>query len=379
MDRRRYLQAVGASLTPFVAGCSTDAFTETATESPTRTPTATDASTPTETDQYADSPGDVEIPRYIELLPEKHLGGTDRTDDAVFLRVDWEWYLRMRDKPMEFGAADEEDWTLEPTEKNFATAPEYDILKGPVNAVLVTAFNTENIIGGFPNAGPEILRQCGLEGSEDDQSSDPEVEEVISYARPGVTYFVGVDTESFKNAVQENDSRSYDNVDITAYTGAEKYSGRDIYVSNESNIGIVAFESGSADSVELQPTLRRLGGANQSIANKISVNWCLSELDTAPVVTGEINGGKQELAGSGYSGRSVSQLPEYDTIFRNFDTNGTKAVAQLAASHIEGTPPSNEKLKEIYTEANGSFSTSYHPNISEISAKFESSKSTSNN
>ena len=373
MDRRRYLQAVGGAVAPLLAGCSTDAFTETATESPTQTPTATDAPTPTETDQYADSPSDVEIPRYIELLPEKHLGGTERTDDAVFLRVDWEWYLRMRDEPMEFGAAAESDWTLKPTEENFATAPEYDILKGPVNAVLVTAFNTENIIGGFPNAGPEILRQCGLKGSEDNQSSNPEVEEVISYAQPGVTYFVGVDTESFKSAVQENDSRSYDNVDITAYTGAEKYSGRDIYVSDESKIGIVAFESGNADSVELQPTLRRLGGANQSIRNKISVNWCLSELDTAPVVTGEINGGKQELAGSGYPSRSVSRLPEYDTIFRNFDTNGTKAVAQLTASHIEGTPPSDKKLKEIYTEANGSFNTSYHPNVSKISAKFESS------
>ena len=82
MDRRRYLQAAGASLTPFVAGCSTDAFTETATESPTRTPTATDTPTPTETDQYADSPGDVEIPRYIELLPEKHLGGTEQIGRA---------------------------------------------------------------------------------------------------------------------------------------------------------------------------------------------------------------------------------------------------------------------------------------------------------
>jgi hypothetical protein len=280
----------------------------------------------------------------------------------------------MREEPMEFGAAAKSDWTLKPTEENFATAPEYDILKGPVNAVLTTAFIIENIIGEFPNAGPEILRQCGLEGAEDDQGSNPEVEEVISYAQPGVMYFVGVDTESFRSAVQKNDSRSYDNIDITAHTGAEKYSGRDIYVSNESKIGIVAFESGNADSAELQPTLRRLGGANQSIADKISVNWCLSELDTAPVVTGEINGGKQELAGSGYSSRSVSQLPEYDTILQNFDTNGTKAVAQLAASHIEGTPPSDEKLKEMYSETNGSFSTSYHPDVSKISAKFGSSQ-----
>ena len=105
MDRRRYLQAVGASVAPLLSGCSTDAFDETATERPTRTPTATDAATPTETEQYADSPGDVKIPPYIELLPEKHLGGTERTDNANFVRVDWEWYLRMRDEPMQIGRA----------------------------------------------------------------------------------------------------------------------------------------------------------------------------------------------------------------------------------------------------------------------------------
>ena len=370
MDRRRYLQAVGASLAPFVAGCSTDAFTETATESPTQTPTATDAPTPTETDQYSDSPGDIEIPRYIELLPEKHLGGTERTDNANFCRVDWEWYLRMRDEPMRFGAAAEANWTLEPTEENFATAPEYEILKGPVNAVLVTALIIEDIIGEFPNAGPEILSQCGLEGSEGNQSGDSEIKEVISYAEPGVMYFVGVDTGSFRDAVQENDSRSYDNVDITAHTGAEKYSGRDIYVSDESKIGIVAFEAGNVDSAELQPTLRRLGGANQSIANKNSVNWCLSRLNTAPVVTGEINGGEQKLAGSGYSNRDVSRLSEYDTIFQGFETGGAEAVVQLVTSHINGTAPSAEKLRETYTEADGSFTTTYHPNVSKISAKF---------
>jgi len=369
MHRRRYLGAVGASLAPLVAGCSSTGSSETPTESPTGTDTDTATRTSTET-EYADSPGDIEIPRYIELLPDKHLGGTERTDNANFVRVDWEWYLRMREEPMEFGAAAKSDWTLEPTEENFATAPEYDILKGPVNAVLTTAFIIENIIGEFPNAGPEILRQCGLEGAEDDQGGNPEVEEVISYAQPGVMYFVGVDTESFRSAVQENDSRSYDNIDITAHTGAEKYSGRDIYVSNESKIGIVAFESGNADSAELQPTLRRLGGANESVANKDSVNWCLSRLNTAPVVTGEIDGGEQKLAGSGYSNRGVSRLSEYDTIFQSFETRGTEATVQLITSHINGTAPSAEKLRETYTEADGSFTTTYHPNVSKISAKF---------
>ena len=366
MDRRRYLQAVGASVAPLLAGCSTDAFDETATESPTRTPTATDAPTPTETEQYADSPGDIEIPRYIELLPEEHLGGTERTDNANFVRVDWEWYLRMREKPMEFGAAAESDWTLKPTEENFATAPKYDILKGPVNAVLVTAYNVENIIGNFPNAGPEILRQCGLEGAEDDQGGNPEVEEVISYAQPGVTYFVGVDTESFRSAVQENDSRSYDGVSITGYRGVNIASDRTFLISEVNQIGIVAFESAAEEVESLRPTLERLAGYNESVKKEESVKWCLSRLREAPLVTGEINGGRQKTAGSVYEDRNISNLSNPQTIFQGFSTTGTTAESQLITSQTDGSAPSSEELREFYAEEDSSKSVEFHPNVSAI-------------
>ena len=371
MDRRRYLQAVGASLTPFVAGCSTDAFTETATESPARTPTATDAPTPTETDQYADSPGDVEIPRYIELLPEKHLGGTERTDNANFCRVDWEWYLQMRDEPMEFGAADEEDWTLEPTEENFATAPKYDILKGPVNAVLVTALIIEDIIGEFPNAGPEILSQCGLEGSEDNQSGDSEIEEVISYAQPGVMYFVGVDTDSFRDAVRENDTRNYDEMDITGYRGVGNASDRTFLLSEVNRTGIIAFESAAEEVESLRPTLNRLAGFNESVKKKESIRWCLSRLKEAPIVTGEINGGKQKLAGSGYESRNISNLSNHETIVQGFSTTGTVAESQLIASQLDSPAPSTKELRELYAGEDGSNSVEYHPDVSAIYLNWE--------
>ena len=366
MDRRRYLQAVGASVAPLLSGCSTDAFDETATESPTRTPTATNAPTPTETEQYADSPGDVEIPRYIELLPEKHLGGTERTDDAVFLRIDWEWYLRMRDEPMEFGAAAESDWTLEPTEENFATAPEYDILKGPVNATLTLSYLVEEIVGGFPNAGPEILAQCGLESPEESTGSSGVVEEIVSYAEPGVMYFLGIDTDEFKNAVQENESRDYEQADVTAYVGMDDYSGRAIYVSEEYQYGVIAVESGNEKPDKLRPTLRRLGRDNESIASNNSVKWCLSKLRGSPVVTGEINGGKQQLVGDNYSPRGVSQLPEYDSLFQGFDTNGSSGSAQLITGFLDGQPPSEEKLREIFAEEDGEFETESNSNVSSI-------------
>jgi len=371
MDRRRYLQAVGASVAPILSGCSTDAFTETATERPTRTPTATDAPTPTETDQYADSPGDVEIPRYIELLPEKHLGGTERTDNANFCRVDWEWYLRMRDEPMEFGAAAEANWTLEPTEENFATAPEYDILKGPVNATLTLSYLVEEIVGGFPNAGPEILAQCGLESPKENTDSSGVVEEIVSYAEPGVMYFLGIDTDEFKNAVQENESRDYEQADVTAYVGMDDYSGRVIYLSEEYQYGVIAVESGSEKPDKLRPTLRRLGRDNKSIASDGSVRWCLSKLEEYPVVTGEINGGKQQLVGDDYSPRGVSRLPEYDSLFQGFDTNGSSGSAQLVTSLLNRQPPSEEKLREIFTEKDGEFETESNSNASSIFGVWE--------
>ena len=370
MERRRYLQAVGASVAPLLAGCSTDTFSETATESPTRTPTATDAPTPTETDQYADSPGDVEIPRYIELLPEKHLGGTDRTDNASFLRVDWEWYLEARDKPMEFGATGEEDWTLKPTEENFANAPKYKIIKAPVNAVLVVAYLLENVIANFPNAGPEILRQCGLTSDSSGNQATSEIDEIVSYTTPGVMHFLGVDTDAFRDSLKENNSRDYEGVDITGYSGVGEYEGRTILVSDESNRGIVTFESANEDLRDIQPTLRRLAGYNKAVIVQESVKWALSRLSEAPVITGAINGGYQELAGSGYPNRGLSQLQEFGTLFQGFDTNGQTAEAQLIVSHTDGHAPSKEKLKKVYGSNDATHYTSYHPNVSYISANW---------
>jgi hypothetical protein len=366
MNRRRYLRTVGATLSPLVAGCSTDVFTGTATERPTRTSTATEAPTPTETEQYADSPGDVEIPRYIELLPEKHLGGTERTDNANFFRVDWEWYLEMRDEPMQFGAASESDWTLEPTEENFATAPEYNILKGPVNATLALSYLVKEIIGGFPNAGPEIIAQCGLESTNAAMGSHTTVEEIVSYAEPGVMYFVGVDIESFREAVKGNESHDYEQAEVTAYSGMGNYSERAMYLSEEFRYNVLAVESGDEEADKLRPTLRRLGGDNENIIVNDSVKWCLSNMRDFPVVTGEINGGKQKLVGNGYSRRGVYRLSEYDSLIQGFDTDGSTANAQLITSLLDGQPPTENELMEIFHEKEGNFTTDHNPNVSNI-------------
>ena len=371
MHRRRYLQAAGASLGALFAGCSTrrpDA--ESTTDTPIETPTGADTPTVTETADYADSPGDIDVPQYIELLPDKHVGGTERTDNANFFRVDWKWYMETRNKEMRFGATDEEDWRLKPTDENFANAPKYKILRGPVNAVLVIAYNIENVIGSFPNAGPEVLQQCGIEATESGENSEPNVKEVVSYATPGVTYLIGVDTESLREAVRENESRSYEEVDITAHLGASEASGRVMYISDEDEDGIVAFETADAGGKKLRPTLRRLGDRNNSIIINESIKWCLSELTDFPIVVGEIDDGEQKLAGSGYSTRATAQLSEYDSIFQGFDTDGATGAAQLTASNVGGQPPNKETLERIYIEDEGSFNMTYNPDVSSISANW---------
>ena len=369
MDRRRYLQAVGASLAPLVAGCSSTGSSETPTESPTGTDTDTATRTSTET-EYADSPGDIEIPRYIELLPDKHLGGTERTDNASFLRINWEWYLETRDEPIEFGATDEEDWTLEPTEENFANAPEYDIIKAPVNAALVVAYLLENVITNFPNAGPEIRRQCGLNSDSSGNQATPEIDEIVSYTTPGVMHFLGADTDAFRDSLKENDSKSYEDINITGYSSVGEYEGRTILVSDESNRGVVTFESADENLRSIRPTLRRLAGYNEAVIVQESVKWALSRLSEAPVITGAINGGHQELAGSGYPDRGLDRLQEFGTLFQGFDTDGQTAEAQLIVSHTDGYAPNEEKLKRFYESNDATHYTSHHPDVSYISANW---------
>ena len=177
---------------------------------------------------------------------------------------------------------------------------------------------------------------------------------------------MGVDTESFRSAVQENDTRSYDGVSITGYRGTGKASDRTFLLSEVNLTGIVAFESAAEEVESLRPTLERLAGYNESVKKKESVNWCLSRLKEAPVITGEINGGRQKIAGDAYEDRNISNLSNPQTIFQGFNTTGTKAESQLIASQLDRPAPSSEELRGFYAEEDSSNSVKYHPDVSGI-------------
>ena len=157
MRRRRYLQAaaLGAS---GLAGCN-------ALDQGAETPTDTQTHTVTPTATPRDEAPSVDLPAYMEVLPKQHLKGTEETANANFVRVDWDWYLSHYDTQMEFGATSEEDWTLEANAGNLneRPPPKYRLLHTPVESTIQVAGIIANFIPEFPNLGPELVRQCGLE------------------------------------------------------------------------------------------------------------------------------------------------------------------------------------------------------------------------
>ena len=110
MRRRRYLQAaaLGAS---GLAGCN-------ALDQGTETPTATSTPTVSPTATPREEALNVDPPPYMDLLPKQHLKGTEKTPNANFGRVDWDWYLSHYDTDMRFGTTNDDDWTLEVNARN---------------------------------------------------------------------------------------------------------------------------------------------------------------------------------------------------------------------------------------------------------------------
>ena len=107
MRRRRYLRTTTLVLTGGLAGCSElgtseDGSTSTETAEPTATPTETPEPTP------RDEPRNINAPLYMDLLPRLQMKGPDGegeygSDNAVFTKVNWEWYLQMRETVPKFG------------------------------------------------------------------------------------------------------------------------------------------------------------------------------------------------------------------------------------------------------------------------------------
>jgi hypothetical protein len=97
----------------------------------------------------------------------------------------------------------------------------------------------------------------------------------------------------------------------------------------------------------------------------------MSRLSDAPVVTGEVNGGRQQIVGDNYEKRGIDQLPDHDTIFQSFNTDGDTASAQLIVSELDNQAPSPDVIRDIYKSGDGEFNTTYHPDVSSISAYWD--------
>jgi hypothetical protein len=172
--------------------------TDTATEAPTETPTSTEQPTATPRQE----PPAVEPPDFMELLPKQHLKGTEETPNANFVRLDWDWYLSHYDTEVRFGVTSEEDWTLEANAGNLneRPPPQYRLLHTSVGKTIQTAGGIANFIPEYPNLGPELIRQCGIEmlnesGNADSRATytgvdNAEIEDTVAYAPPGISFFL---------------------------------------------------------------------------------------------------------------------------------------------------------------------------------------------
>jgi hypothetical protein len=372
MRRRRYLQTTTLALTGGLAGCSElgtsgNEPTPTETAEPTETPTQTAEPTP------RNEPRGVEAPLYMDLLPRPHLKGTDgaHSDNAVFTKVDLEWYLQVRGTVPKFGPTSDETWSFRPALGNFQRAPSADVLKTPVYGALLTARAVEYVVfDTFPDLGPELERQCGLQAEPGEREDARVVDEVLNYYTPNVTYFIGADTDAVRDVLEGNKTREYDEGEVQAYQGTDNASGRAIFVSDEQSRGVVAVETGDERDEALSPTVTRLVDANDSVGVEESVEWCLGQLVAAPVVQGEINGGRHEFAGYAHENRDLGPIEPFDTLVFGMDVSEYGGTVQAIVSAVDGGAPEPAALRAAFEEDTGTYSTTYHPNVSTISGSW---------
>jgi hypothetical protein len=385
MRRRRYLQAAAVGMSG-LAGCNawsrqhepppdTASATATATESPTETP--------------RQEPPDVEPPAYMDLLPKPHLKGTEATPEALFVWVDWDWYLSHYDTRMRFGAASHEDWTLEANAGNLndTPPPQYRLLHTPVGVTIQIAGIIANFIPQFPNLGPELVRQCGMEMINDSGKNDSRarytgkdtatIDEVISYAAPGFTYFIGVDVDKLKAAVEDNEKRriaGYE--DTTLYAGEGSASTRGFYISRAWNQPLLLVETADTTVESLRVPFKRMTGAGstRSAKNIESVQWGLSEfVADYPIQVGQINGGRATFANTTYVQSPIRSLEGYDTVINGLDIdNGSSASAQVVASNVDGEPPTSDELLNLYGPDDVKAETTLNSSVSQLTATWES-------
>jgi hypothetical protein len=279
----------------------------------------------------------------------------------------------------------DEDWTLEANAGNLneTPPPKYRLLHTPVGSTIQTAGAIANVIPSFPNLGPELVRQCGMEIVTDNGGSPPragytgvdnaEVNEIISYAAPGFTFFLGVDTPRLESALQENDKRIPENFpDTTLYSGTGRASSRGFILSEAWDQPLLLVETADSEDEQVIPAFNRVTGVGQtkSIAAIESVRWALSEFNTdLPIQVGQINGGRARFANTTYVQSPIRSLKNYETVMNGLEIKGgSTATAQVIASNTEGEAPSQQQLRGLYSPEEGRVKIKVSDSVSKLSA-----------
>jgi hypothetical protein len=308
----------------------------------------------------------------MTLLPRRTVGGTDTsskygTENALFYRLDWQWYLNMQGVSPQFGRAEPETWAFSPEVENFSQAPRDDILKTPVFAALTCPAYIDVQLPLFPNLGPVMKEQLGLNAEEGEREAAREVDQVI-FHQPGIMYFVGADLEPVREALAGQKIEGFDR----AYRGGGEDSRyRRIAIAEPDGVPVVILMVDNFTINLMWPgiDLAFRGEDATPVVAEESIQWCLDQLVNAwaPVVTGEVDGGAPEWSDYPHGNRNVRALGDYDTLITTMDASKYAATVQTTVSSVDGNAPTEEELREAL-EGSGNYSTRYHPDVSNITA-----------
>ena len=222
-----------------------------------------------------------------------------------------------------------------------------------------------------------MVNKSGQEGSRADYASNQtaEIAEIVSYATPGYTFFIGINVDSLKNALSGNDQRTPEGYpDITFYAGSGRMSGRLLFISDGWEKPVLLVETADTNDEAVKLPFERVTGAGstESVSSVESVKWCLSEfVQDLPVQVGQINGGRAKFRYSTYVQSPIRSLQNYDTVFTGLDIqHGINATAQVVTSNVDGNAPTTEELMDLYGSTNGQVQTGYHPSVSHLLSRW---------
>ena len=119
-------------------------------------------------------------------------------------------------------------------------------------------------------------------------------------------------------------------------------------MSDRQSRGVVAVETADERAEALTPTLARFVGRNDSVVEEESVQWCLDELVDAPVVKGEINGGRPNFAGAPHGERNLEPVEPFDALLFGMDVSEFAGTVQAVVSDVEGEASKPEALREAF-------------------------------